>query len=213
MSFTEKVKLEAKRRSNFRCCICNKSFVEVHHIIPKLEGGQDSIDNAAPLCSSCHDLFGGNPEKRKQIRQMRDYWWEQMDAWRINLSLQSNLSSIEIIEDNPENIEQLKNKGIAIYHIVYENEDFEKSAQLLFDLIKQAQKNSANQKRVLYLDIEGHRNKKGGFDNDMYELQRHFILEFLMPYLNSVYMPLVSVKNMNLQRNDIPHKLQICTED
>lgn len=213
MSFTEKVKLDAKRRSNFRCCICNKSFVEVHHIIPKLEGGSDSIDNAAPLCSSCHDLFGGNPEKRKQIRQMRDYWWEQMDVWRINLSLQSNLSSIEIIEDNLENINQLKNKGMVIYHIVYENEDFENSAQVLFDLIKQAQKNSPNQKRILYLDIEGHRNKKGGFDNDMYELQRHFILKFLMPYLNSVYMPLISIKNMNLQRNDIPHELQICTED
>lgn len=213
MAFTEKVKLEAKRRSNFRCCICNKSFVEVHHIIPESEGGSDNIDNAAPLYSSCHDLFGGNPEKRKQIRQMRDYWWEQMDIWRINLSMQNDLSSIEIIEDNPENINQLKNKGIAIYHIVYENEDFENSAQILFDLIKQAQKNSPNQKRVLYLDIEGHRNKKGGFDNDMHELQRHFVLEFLMPYLNSAYMPLASVRNTKLQRNDIPDELLIFSED
>ncbi|HCQ91348.1 MAG TPA: HNH endonuclease [Clostridium sp.] len=193
--------------------ICNKLFVEVHHIIPKLEGGSDSIDNAAPLCSSCHDLFGGNPEKRKQIRQMRDYWWEQMDEWRLNLVTESDPNFITIIEENPENINQLKDKGIAIYHIVYENEDFEKSAQILFNLIKQSQKTSPNQKRILYLDIEGHRNKKGGFDNDMYELQRHFILEFLMPYLNSVYIPLSSVKNKKLQRNDIPDELHISSVD
>lgn len=212
MPFSEKVKLEAKKKSNFRCCICNKVFVEVHHIIPESEGGSNTIDNAAPLCSSCHDLFGGNPEKRKQIRQMRDQWWELMNQRHLNLLAENDLDSLTIIEENPDNINQLKDKGIAIYHFVFEYEDFEKSAQILFDLVRKAQENSPNQRRKLYLDIEGHRNEIGEFDNDMFELQRHFILGFLMPYLSEAYLPLVAVRNTKLQKNDFPEKLQIFSD-
>ena len=43
MPFSEKVKLEAKQRSNFQCCICSSPFVEVHHIIPQEDGGDDTL--------------------------------------------------------------------------------------------------------------------------------------------------------------------------
>src|ERR1043165_5120294 len=86
MPFSEKVKLEAKKRSAFRCCICHKPFVEIHHIIPQADGGADTLDNAATLCSSCHDLYGGNPEKRKIIKQMRDHWWELMSKRELALT-------------------------------------------------------------------------------------------------------------------------------
>lgn len=172
--------------------------MEVHHILPESEGGLDTINNAAPLCSSCHDLFGGNPEKRKQIRQMRDHWWEQMDERRMNLSQKIDLNHIAIIEEGRENINKLKHKGVAIYHFVYKEEGFEESAQMLFDLVKEAQANKPNQKSLLYLDIDGHRNEKGGFDHDMYELQKHFVLEFLMPYLSFISMPLLSTTNNKL---------------
>jgi HNH endonuclease len=76
MPFSEATKLEAKRRAHFSCVVCHQPFVEVHHILPQAAGGSDDLDNAAPLCSSCHDLFGGNPDKRKQIREMRDLWYE-----------------------------------------------------------------------------------------------------------------------------------------
>ena len=212
MPFSEKVKSEAKRNSNFRCCICNKVFVEVHHIIPETEGGLNTIDNAAPLCASCHDLFGGNPEKRKQIRQMRDYWWELMAQWRLNLLSESDLDFLTIIEENPKNINQLMDKAIAIYHNIFDYEGFEESAQILFGLVRKAQENSPNQRRILYLDIEGHKNKKGGFDADMFELQRHFILGFLMPYLNKAYVPLLAVENTKMQKNDLPEELHIISD-
>ncbi len=76
MPFSEAVKLEAKRRSAFLCAACRRPFVEVHHIIPQAEGGPDDLDNACPLCAYCHDQVGGNPEKRKQLREMRDLQWE-----------------------------------------------------------------------------------------------------------------------------------------
>lgn len=75
MPFSESMKLEAKKRANFKCCICQAPFVEVHHILPQADAGADELDNAAPLCGGCHQRYGGNPELRKQLREMRDHWW------------------------------------------------------------------------------------------------------------------------------------------
>ena len=36
--------------------------------------------NAAPLCPNCHAHFGGNPDKRKEITQMRDWWYEVVSS-------------------------------------------------------------------------------------------------------------------------------------
>jgi len=77
MPFPECTKREARKRSNFRCVVCNDVFVEVHHIHPQAEGGSDDIMNAAPLCGSCHNKYGGNPALRKQLREMRDACWER----------------------------------------------------------------------------------------------------------------------------------------
>ena len=75
MPFSEHTKIEVKRRSAFRCCRCQTIGVDVHHIIPESDGGPDTFDNAAPLCQNCHDQIGQNPIKRKEIRQMRDWWY------------------------------------------------------------------------------------------------------------------------------------------
>jgi len=76
--FSEVVKLEVKKKAGFQCCRCHEIGVEVHHIIPQEYGGTKDIDNAAPLCPNCHSFFGGNPDKRKEITQMRDWWYEQV---------------------------------------------------------------------------------------------------------------------------------------
>jgi hypothetical protein len=82
MPFTEAIKREAKQRSNFQCAACRQPFVEVHHLIPQSEGGPDSLENACPLCARCHDLAGGNPDKRKQLREIRDFQWESNAKWQ-----------------------------------------------------------------------------------------------------------------------------------
>jgi hypothetical protein len=208
MPFSEKVKLEAKRMSAFRCIICQEPFVEVHHIIPQEEGGTDTIENAAPLCSRCHDLFGDNASKRKQIRQMRESWFETVERKQLK-----EHDSYEPFCSNPDNLNALRNKAIAIYHTVFEGDSFAAAARTLFCLISTAQKSMPNQKRVLYLDIEGHRNKAGGFDADMLELQKDFILGFLLPFLTVVHMPLMSAENKKMQDNNIPEELAVFRED
>lgn len=76
MAFAEKLKLAVKRLAHFRCCLCHNLGVEIHHIIPQSESGSDEEDNAAPLCPSCHETYGANPEKRKFIKEARDFWYE-----------------------------------------------------------------------------------------------------------------------------------------
>jgi len=64
--FSESVKKEVREKAAFRCCRCHSIGVEVHHIIPKKDGGTADIDNEAPLCPNCHDWFGDNPKKRNK---------------------------------------------------------------------------------------------------------------------------------------------------
>lgn len=77
MPFSDALKNSVKQRCHFTCCWCrdNRNKVEVHHIIPQAEGGPDTEDNAAPLCSNCHTLYGANPDLRKEIRLRRDQWY------------------------------------------------------------------------------------------------------------------------------------------
>lgn len=58
------------------CCLCKEMGVEVHHIVPQEENGPNTDDNAAPLCPSCHETYGANPQKRKFIREARELWYE-----------------------------------------------------------------------------------------------------------------------------------------
>lgn len=102
-----------------------------------------------------------------------------------------------------------ESKAVAIYHRIMRRENFETAAKDLFRLLAEAQKKEPGRKRVLYLDIDGHKNQAGGFDEDMFELQRHFIVEFLLPYFSEVHIPLGSFVNKEEQRNDIPDQLDI----
>lgn len=212
MAFNEKTKLLAKKKSAYRCCICHHPFVEVHHITPQAQGGDDSLENAAPLCSSCHDLYGGNPDKRKIIRQMRDYWWEVMEERRKNLTSDVDLADDITIETGERFQELLKSKKVVLYHLVFQEDDFEVSVDYLHRSVLYAQKTFPNRRRVLYVDIEGHKNIEGGFDHDMFELQRHFLLAFLGPFLDRLTIPLGTFKNNKAQRNDIPANLKIVKE-
>jgi hypothetical protein len=76
MSFAESLKETVRRKAHLRCCVCRSFGVEIHHIVPEAEGGPDVLENAAPLCPSCHETYGANTTKRKLIREVRDLWYE-----------------------------------------------------------------------------------------------------------------------------------------
>ena len=106
MPFTERVKKEVKMKAAFRCCRCQHIGVDVHHIIPESEGGPNDISNAAPLCPSCHDKFGDNPLKRKEITQMRDWWYKTCERMYSNQTFKDSSEDISQINEKLSDILQ-----------------------------------------------------------------------------------------------------------
>ena len=81
MTFSRSTKELVRKRAWFACCICKKISLglEIHHIVPQRNGGPNTEENAAPLCPSCHTIYGGNLDLQARIREMRDWWYEQVE--------------------------------------------------------------------------------------------------------------------------------------
>ena len=54
------------------CWVCGGPWQELHHILARSHGGDDDIDNLAPLCSPCH---------RKV--EARDMWARRQIRWAM----------------------------------------------------------------------------------------------------------------------------------
>jgi 5-methylcytosine-specific restriction endonuclease McrA len=107
MAFTDKIKKEVRQKAAYQCCICRSIGVEVHHIIPLEHDGTDDIDNASPLCPSCHANFGDNPEKRKVIKEMRDWWYAVVEKMYGKKSV-----DLELLKEINEKVEAIQKNQI-----------------------------------------------------------------------------------------------------
>jgi hypothetical protein len=103
--------------------------------------------------------------------------------------------------------------AIAIAHRVGRHEDFNRTAQILLVLLNKAQSQYPGRKRCLYIEIDGHRNLEGGFDDDMFELQSKFMGEFLIQFLTRAEAPLGAFQNPNPQNDEIPERLDLIKID
>ena len=95
-------------------------------------------------------------------------------------------------------------RAVATCHVVYAHEGFAESAHSLFKLVRNAQETVPGRKRMLFLDIEGHRNTDGTFDADILELQQEFLPGFLSPLLSDIYSPLANVTKTRAQHDGVP---------
>lgn len=98
---------------------------------------------------------------------------------------------------------------VSLYHVVEEGDDFRSAAAAVFGMIKEAQARYPDWPRVFYLDVDGHRGERAGFDEDFFEFQQEFMIAALGPFLTAIDMPLVSVLNPEPQRNDLPDALAV----
>ena len=103
--------------------------------------------------------------------------------------------------------------SVVISHRIFAHENFDKAAQTLLRLLHRAQLQSPGAERVLFLDIDGHTNPNGGFDDDMFELQTKFMAEILMKFLTRVETPLGAYRNSRPQDNNIPEALNLIRVD
>jgi hypothetical protein len=102
---------------------------------------------------------------------------------------------------------------IAIAHRVFPHEDFDQTAHILLKLLRNAQSKFPGAKRSLFLDIDGHRNSNGQFDDDMLDLQTKFMREFLLQFLSRAVTPLAEFENPEPQNNSIPEELNLIRVD
>ena len=102
-----------------------------------------------------------------------------------------------------------EDRAVGLYNVVYAHETFEEAAKALFALVQNAEDKRLEKSRRLFLDIEGHRNEHGGFDDDMRELQQGFLTTFLSRYLSEILLRLCQLQNANPQDNVIPPELRM----
>lgn len=54
-NITRKVRFEVYKRDGFQCALCGcHDGLQVHHVVPRREGGSDFPDNLITLCPKCH---------------------------------------------------------------------------------------------------------------------------------------------------------------
>lgn len=60
---------EVMERDGHKCRMCGRSegLADVHHIIKRSQGGDDSADNLMTLCRSCHNKEHGRVMWNKRI--------------------------------------------------------------------------------------------------------------------------------------------------
>ncbi|WP_237532731.1 hypothetical protein [Streptomyces sp. SID8352] len=102
-----------------------------------------------------------------------------------------------------------KVKPLALYHDMAVYENFERCAPRIFAVIHKAQEVKPDAPRILYFDVQGHRNSQNGYDRDSWEMVRHFLPEIALPYLTELHTPMYIAKNPRRQDNKVPADMQI----
>ncbi|MBC2182310.1 hypothetical protein HCB33_02930 [Listeria sp. FSL L7-0233] len=97
----------------------------------------------------------------------------------------------------------------TLYYRVSTRTDFETAARGIFDLLVINQNQFENHPRFLHVEIDGHINDLGEFDDDMLKLQQEFGEDFLLQFFTKISFPLLIKKNPKKQINDIPKELKI----
>lgn len=89
MAFKEEIKNRVMVACGRRCCICHKfcgNNMEIHHIKARADGGEDTFENAIPLCFDCHAIVRQYDPKHpkgikfteSELKIHRDKWYQQM---------------------------------------------------------------------------------------------------------------------------------------
>lgn len=80
------------RRDGYRCALCDSTrYLQIHHAVPRGEGGTNSRQNLVCLCSDCHALahgidlrgWGAEPDDVRQaiVEYLADYYAPDWNPW------------------------------------------------------------------------------------------------------------------------------------
>jgi hypothetical protein len=122
MGFPPNVAERALLDCGRHCCICHKFCgfkIELHHIIQKADGGEDTYENCIPLCLDCHaEVKAYNPKHPKgrkytesELQGHRDRWYEKV---RSSYAIIANPDYIKLDSELFTKIRELLPSGGAI---------------------------------------------------------------------------------------------------
>lgn len=59
-NISNKLRKEIYKRDWYMCALCSSgSHLQIHHLVPRGQGGSDFPDNLVTLCSTCHAQIHG----------------------------------------------------------------------------------------------------------------------------------------------------------
>ncbi|TCP53947.1 HNH endonuclease [Tumebacillus sp. BK434] len=70
--FSTLVRVHIRERDGERCVLCGKPGREVHHIIPRVQGGLGTADNGVCLDAVCHHQAHRSKQVEKQLLRYRE---------------------------------------------------------------------------------------------------------------------------------------------
>ena len=91
-NITKETRKKVYRRDGWRCALCDSTrYIQIHHIIPRGQGGPNTVQNLITLCSDRHGLahgmdlrgFGATKEDVEQamIEYIADRYAEDGVIW------------------------------------------------------------------------------------------------------------------------------------
>ena len=90
----QRVKFLDKNRCRKRGCSC-RSNTQIHHIIPKSQGGKDVEWNLITLCAKHHDRITTKKETNidllEPLKKTRNFRWQQSLDWHLQREELTNL--------------------------------------------------------------------------------------------------------------------------
>ncbi len=103
---------------------------------------------------------------------------------------------------------------VSLYHIVGPDDDFARAAGDVLALLREAEARYPGWPRVFYVDLNGHRGDRYGFDEDFFEFQQDFWFSTVAHFVTAFELPLTgTLVNPQPQRNDVPDELVIRTPE
>jgi hypothetical protein len=99
---------------------------------------------------------------------------------------------------------------VSLYHVVEPDHAFERAAQDVVALLREAQARFPDWPRTFYVDILGHLDERGRFTPPFVEFQQEFFFAVVAPFVSAFELPLTGgLVNPDPQRNDVPDRLRI----
>ena len=91
-NITKETRKAIYKRDFYCCALCDcPTDIQVHHVIPRAQGGTDSMHNLITLCRYCHSLAPGRPlndtditaEDIEQacVEYLADYYAPNFNPW------------------------------------------------------------------------------------------------------------------------------------